>query len=103
MLTNAKQTREDIAAAPQNIFATARSAAGTIPTVTFYVQSAVKEITSHNLIFEIDRARASPTLASKTWRAPFSDQMPFGLLYYPVLKQAIFVASRKPCTGWQDK
>ena len=93
MLTT-KQTREDIAAAPQNIRDQVldQLAAGIDPEkVTFYVQSAVKEIYQLNLIFEmlvtVPRLSRLPSLKDMARNAHIEeDQMPFGLLGYPVLQ-----------------
>jgi tryptophanyl-tRNA synthetase len=93
MLTT-KQTREDIAAAPQNIRDQVldQLAAGIDPNkVTFYVQSAVKEIYQLNLIFEmlvtVPRLSRLPSLKDMARNAHIEeDQMPFGLLGYPVLQ-----------------
>lgn len=93
MLTT-KQTRDDIAAAPHNIRDQVldQLAAGIDPKkVTFYVQSAVKEIYQLNLIFEmlvtVPRLSRLPSLKDMARNAHIEeDQMPFGLLGYPVLQ-----------------
>ena len=93
MLTT-KQTRADIAAVPQNIHDQVldQLAVGIDPEkVTYYVQSVVKEIYQLNLIFEmlvtVPRLSRLPSLKEMARNAHIEeDQMPFGLLGYPVLQ-----------------
>lgn len=93
MLTT-KQTREDIAAAPQNIrdLVLDQLAAGIDPSkVTFYVQSAVKEIYQLNLLFEmlvtVPRLSRLPSIKEMARAAHMEEeQIPLGLLGYPVLQ-----------------
>lgn len=93
MLTT-KQSREDIADAPQNIrdLVLDQLAAGIDPQkVTFYVQSTVKEIYQLNLLFEmlvtVPRLSRLPSIKEMARNAHIEeDQMPFGLLGYPVLQ-----------------
>jgi tryptophanyl-tRNA synthetase len=93
MLTT-KQTRADIAAVPQNIYDQVldQLAVGIDPEkVTYYVQSVVKEIYQLNLIFEmlvtVPRLSRLPSLKEMARNAHIEeDQMPFGLLGYPVLQ-----------------
>lgn len=93
MLTT-KQTREDIAEAPQNIrdLVLDQLAAGIDPNkVTYYVQSAVKEIYQLNLIFEmlvtVPRLSRLPSIKDMARAAHLEEeQIPFGLLGYPVLQ-----------------
>lgn len=93
MLTT-KQSREDIAEAPQNIrdLVLDQLAAGIDPRkVTFYVQSAVKEIYQLNLLFEmlvtVPRLSRLPSIKDMARAAHIDEeQMPLGLLGYPVLQ-----------------
>ena len=93
MLTT-KQTREDIAAVPQNIHDQVldQLSIGIDPEkVTYYVQSAVKEIYELNLICEmlvtVPRLSRLPSLKDMARAAHIEEeQMPFGLLGYPVLQ-----------------
>jgi tryptophanyl-tRNA synthetase len=93
MLTT-RQSREDIAAVPQNIHDQVldQLSVGIDPEkVTFYVQSAVKEIYQLNLIFEmlvtVPRLSRLPSIKDMARAAHIEeDQMPFGLLGYPVLQ-----------------
>jgi tryptophanyl-tRNA synthetase len=93
MLTT-KQRREDIAEAPQNIrdLVLDQLAAGIDPhKVTFYVQSAVKEIYQLNLIFEmlvtVPRLSRLPSIKDMARAAHIEEeQIPLGLLGYPVLQ-----------------
>ncbi|WP_026369331.1 tryptophan--tRNA ligase [Kallotenue papyrolyticum] len=93
MLTT-KQTKQDIAEAPQNIrdLVLDQLAAGIDPNkVTFYVQSAVKEIYQLNLIFEmlvtVPRLSRLPSIKEMARAARLEEeQIPFGLLGYPVLQ-----------------
>ncbi len=93
MLTT-KQRKEDIAEAPQNIrdLVLDQLAAGIDPNkVTYYVQSAVKEIYQLNLIFEmlvtVPRLSRLPSIKDMARAAHLEEeQIPFGLLGYPVLQ-----------------
>src|SRR5918998_3995230 len=93
MLTT-KNTRSDIAAAPQNIrdLVLDQLAVGIDPDkVTFYVQSAVKEIYQLNTLFEmlvtVPRLSRLPSLKDMARNAHIDEnEMPFGLLGYPVLQ-----------------
>jgi tryptophanyl-tRNA synthetase len=101
MLTT-KQNREDIAEAPQNIhdLVLDQLAVGIDPQkVTFYVQSAVKEIYQLNLIFEmlvtVPRLSRLPSIKDMARAAHIEEeQMPFGLLGYPVLQAADILLPR---------
>jgi tryptophanyl-tRNA synthetase len=101
MLTT-KQTREDIAAVPQNIRDQVldQLSVGIDPEkVTFYVQSAVKEIYQLNLIFEmlvtVPRLSRLPSIKDMARAAHIEEeQMPFGLLGYPVLQAADILLPR---------
>jgi tryptophanyl-tRNA synthetase len=89
-----KSTKADIAATPQNIrdMVLDELALGIDPErSTTYVQSAVKEIYQLNLIFEmlvtVPRLSRIPTLKETARNAHIEeDQLPFGLLGYPVLQ-----------------
>ncbi|PDW03285.1 tryptophan--tRNA ligase [Candidatus Viridilinea mediisalina] len=89
-----KPTREDIAQIPQNIrdLVLDHLAVGIDPEkVTFYVQSAVKEIFQINLIFEmlvtVPRLARLPSIKDMARNANIDEeQLPFGLLGYPVLQ-----------------
>jgi tryptophanyl-tRNA synthetase len=93
MLTT-KQSREDIAQAPQNIrdLVLDQLAIGIDPNkVTFYVQSAVKEIYQLNLLFEmlvtVPRLSRLPSIKEMARNAHIEEeQVPLGLLGYPVLQ-----------------
>lgn len=93
MLTT-KQNRSDIAEAPQNIrdLVLDQLAIGIDPNkVTFYVQSAVKEIYQLNLLFEmlvtVPRLSRLPSIKDMARAAHIEEeQMPLGLLGYPVLQ-----------------
>jgi tryptophanyl-tRNA synthetase len=93
MLTT-KPGKEDILAAPQNIrdLVLDQLAAGIDPgKVTFYVQSAVKEIYQLNLIFEmlvtVPRLSRLPSIKDMARNAHLEEeQVPLGLLGYPVLQ-----------------
>lgn len=97
-----KPTREDIAAIPQNIrdLVLDHLAVGIDPNkVTFYVQSAVQEIYKINLIFEmlvtVPRLARLPSLKDMARNANIDEeQMPFGLLGYPVLQAADILMPR---------
>jgi tryptophanyl-tRNA synthetase len=97
-----KQTHEDIAAVPQNIrdLVLDQLAVGIDPEkVTFYVQSAVKEVYQLNLIFEmlvtVPRLNRLPSLKDMARAAHIDEeQMPFGLLGYPVLQAADILMPR---------
>jgi len=89
-----KSTRADIAEIPQNIrdLVLDHLAVGIDPEkVTFYVQSAVKEIYQLNLIFEmlvtVPRLTRLPSIKDMARNANIDEeQLPFGLLGYPVLQ-----------------
>lgn len=89
-----KPTRDDIAVIPQNIrdLVLDHLAVGIDPNkVTFYVQSAVKEIYQLNLIFEmlvtVPRLTRLPSIKDMARNANIDEeQLPFGLLGYPVLQ-----------------
>ncbi|MCU0494782.1 MAG: tryptophan--tRNA ligase [Chloroflexaceae bacterium] len=89
-----KPNKEDLAEVPQNIrdLVLDQLAAGIDPhKVTFYVQSAVKEIYQINLIFEmlvtVARLSRLPSIKEMARNAHIEDDlMPFGLLGYPVLQ-----------------
>src|ERR671933_2625003 len=101
MLTT-KQTREDIAVVPQNIRDQVldQLAIGIDPAkVTYYLQSAVKEVYQLNLIFEmlvtVPRLNRLPSLKDMARAAHIEEeQMPFGLLGYPVLQAADILMPR---------
>ncbi len=101
MLTT-KQAREDIAVVPQNIrdLVLDQLAVGIDPEkVTYYVQSAVKEVYQLNLIFEmlvtVPRLNRLPSLKDMARAAHIEEeQMPFGLLGYPVLQAADILMPR---------
>ena len=101
MLTT-KQTHEDIAVVPQNIrdLVLDQLAVGIDPEkVTYYVQSAVKEVYQLNLIFEmlvtVPRLNRLPSLKDMARAAHIEEeQMPFGLLGYPVLQAADILMPR---------
>jgi tryptophanyl-tRNA synthetase len=101
MLTT-KQTRDDIAAVPQNIRDQVldQLAIGIDPAkVTYYLQSAVKEVYQLNLIFEmlvtVPRLNRLPSLKDMARAAHIEEeQMPFGLLGYPVLQAADILMPR---------
>lgn len=101
MLTT-KQRKEDIDAAPQNIRDQVldQLAAGIDPNkVTYYVQSAVKEVYQLNLIFEmlvtVPRLTRLPSIKDMARAALIEEeQMPFGLLGYPVLQAADILLPR---------
>ncbi|MCS6879984.1 MAG: tryptophan--tRNA ligase [Oscillochloridaceae bacterium] len=89
-----RPTRADIAEIPQNIrdLVLDHLAVGIDPDkVTFYVQSAVKEIYQLNLIFEmlvtVPRLARLPSIKDMARNANIDEeQLPFGLLGYPVLQ-----------------
>ncbi len=89
-----RPTRADIAEIPQNIrdLVLDHLAVGIDPEkVTFYVQSAVKEIYQLNLIFEmlvtVPRLTRLPSIKDMARNANIDEeQLPFGLLGYPVLQ-----------------
>ena len=101
MLTT-KQTREDIAETPQNIrdLLLDQLSVGIDPEkVTFYVQSAVKEVYQLNLIFEmlvtVPRLSRLPSIKDMARAARMEEeQVPFGLLGYPVLQSADILLPR---------
>jgi tryptophanyl-tRNA synthetase len=89
-----KPTKEEIAQVEQNIrdLVLDHLAVGIDPNkVTFYVQSAVKEIYQLNLIFEmmvsVPRLSRLPSIKEMARNAHIDEeQLPFGLLGYPVLQ-----------------
>lgn len=89
-----KPSKEDISQVPQHIhdLVLDHLAAGIDPQkVTFYVQSAVKEIYQLNLIFEmmvtVPRLSRLPSIKEMARNAHIDEeQLPFGLLGYPVLQ-----------------
>ncbi len=89
-----KPTRADIEAIPQNIrdLVLDHLAVGIDPEkVSFYVQSVVKEIYQINLIFEmlvtVPRLSRLPSIKDMARNANIEEeQLPFGLLGYPVLQ-----------------
>lgn len=97
-----RPNREDIAAIPQNIrdLVLDHLAAGIDPNrVTFYVQSVVKEIYQINLIFEmlvtVPRLSRLPSIKDMARNADIDEeQLPFGLLGYPVLQAADILMPR---------
>jgi tryptophanyl-tRNA synthetase len=97
-----KPTRDDIAQIPQNIrdLVLDHLAVGIDPEqVTFYVQSAVKEIYQLNLIFEmlvtVPRLTRLPSIKDMARNANIDEeQLPFGLLGYPVLQAADILMPR---------
>lgn len=97
-----KPTRDDIAQIPQNIrdLVLDHLAVGIDPEkVTFYVQSAVKEIYQINLIFEmlvtVPRLTRLPSIKDMARNANIDEeQLPFGLLGYPVLQAADILMPR---------
>lgn len=101
MLTT-KQTREDIAAVPRNIRDQVldQLAVGIDPEkVTYYVQSAVKEVYQLNLIFEmlvtVPRLSRLPSIKEMARNAHIEEeQVPFGLLGYPILQAADILMPR---------
>ncbi len=101
MLTT-KQSREDIAEIPQNIHEMVldQLSVGIDPEkVTFYLQSAVKEVYQLNLIFEmlvsVPRLTRLPSLKDMARAAHIEEeQMPFGLLGYPILQAADILLPR---------
>jgi len=101
MLTT-KQRREDIAEVPQNIhdIVLDQISVGIDPSkVTFYVQSSVKEVYQLNTIFEmlvsVPRLSRLPSLKDMARAAHIEEeQMPFGLLGYPILQAADIMLPR---------
>ncbi|HSH80657.1 MAG TPA: tryptophan--tRNA ligase [Herpetosiphonaceae bacterium] len=101
MLTT-KQSREDIAQVPRNIhdMVLDQLSVGIDPEkVTFYLQSAVKEVYQLNLIFEmlvsVPRLTRLPSLKDMARAAHIEEeQMPFGLLGYPILQAADILLPR---------
>ena len=102
MLTT-KNSKEDIADAFEN----ARSlvvdsiGAGVDPTVaTFYLQSGVPEVCEINTIFQdlttVPRLERIPSLKDMA-RDARKEEMPYGLLGYPVLQAADILAVRANC------
>ena len=97
-----KPTKDEISQVPQHIrdLVLDHLAAGIDPSkVTFYVQSAVKEIYQINLIFEmmvsVPRLSRLPSLKDMARNANIDEeQMPFGLLGYPVLQAADILMPR---------
>jgi tryptophanyl-tRNA synthetase len=101
MLTT-RQTREEIAQVPQNIRDQVldQLAVGIDPErVTYYVQSVIKEVYQLNLIFEmlvtVPRLSRLPSLKEMARNAHIEEeQMPFGLLGYPILQAADILLPR---------
>jgi tryptophanyl-tRNA synthetase len=101
MLTT-RPNRADIAEAPQNIrdLVLDQLAVGIDPQkVTFYVQSVVKEVYQLNLIFEmlvtVPRLSRLPSIKDMARAAHIEEeQIPFGLLGYPVLQAADILLPR---------
>lgn len=97
-----KPTRDDIAQIPEHIrdLVIDHLAVGIDPEkVTFYVQSAVKEIYQINLIFEmlvtVPRLARLPSIKDMARNANIDEeQLPFGLLGYPVLQAADILMPR---------
>ena len=97
-----KPTRDDIAQIPQHIrdLVLDHLAVGIDPDkVIFYVQSAVKEIYQINLIFEmlvtVPRLTRLPSIKDMARNANIDEeQLPFGLLGYPVLQAADILMPR---------
>ena len=93
MLTT-KNTREDIAAVTQNArdLVLDALAAGIEPErATFYLQSAIQEVGDLNTLFQnlvtVPRLERVPSLKDMA-RDAGKDEMPYGLLGYPVLQAA---------------
>ena len=93
MLTT-KNTREDIANTTQNAIDMVLDsiAAGIDPAVsTFYLQSAIPEVCEINTLFQnlvtVPRLERLPSLKDMV-RDSNKDEMPYGLLGYPVLQSA---------------
>jgi tryptophanyl-tRNA synthetase len=101
MLTT-KQTRQDIAEIPERIREQVldQLASGIDPNkVTYYVQSTVKEVYQLNLIFEmlvtVPRLSRLPSIKEMARAARIEEeQVPFGLLGYPVLQAADILLPR---------
>lgn len=101
MLTT-KPTREDIATIAENARGMVLDylAAGIDPAkVSIYLQSAIPEVYELNLIFEmlvtVNRLSRIPSLKEMARAANLSDEeMPFGLLGYPVLQAADILLPR---------
>lgn len=101
MLTT-KQSRADLEAVPGNIRDQVldQLAIGIDPEkVTYYVQSVVKEVYQLNLIFEmlvtVPRLSRLPSIKDMARAAHIEEeQMPFGLLGYPVLQAADILLPR---------
>jgi tryptophanyl-tRNA synthetase len=97
-----RPAKDDLAEVPQNIrdLVLDHLAIGIDPNkVTFYVQSAVKEVYQLNLIFEmlvtVPRLNRLPSLKEMARNAHIDEeQMPFGLLGYPVLQAADILMPR---------
>jgi tryptophanyl-tRNA synthetase len=97
-----KNTKEDLAAIPQNItdMVLDELALGIDPErSTIYLQSAVKEVYQINLIFEmlvtVPRLSRLPSIKEMARNAHIEEeQMPFGLLGYPVLQAADILLPR---------
>lgn len=97
-----KNTRDDIAEIPQNIrdMVLDELSLGIDPErSTTYLQSAVKEIYQINLIFEmlvtVPRLSRLPSIKEMARNAHIEEeQMPFGLLGYPVLQAADILLPR---------
>ncbi|MFP4439501.1 MAG: tryptophan--tRNA ligase [Chloroflexaceae bacterium] len=97
-----KNTKEDITAIPQNIadMILDELSLGIDPErSTIYLQSAVKEVYQINLIFEmlvtVPRLSRLPSIKEMARNAHIEEeQMPFGLLGYPVLQAADILLPR---------
>lgn len=97
-----KPSSEEIALVPQHIrdLIMDHLSVGIDPeVVTFYVQSAVKEIYQINLIFEmlvtVPRLSRLPSIKEMARNAHIDEeQLPFGLLGYPVLQAADILLPR---------
>lgn len=97
-----KNTQEDIVAIPQNItdMVLDELSLGIDPErSTIYLQSAVKEVYQINLIFEmlvtVPRLSRLPSIKEMARNAHIEEeQMPFGLLGYPVLQAADILLPR---------
>ena len=97
-----KNTKEDLTAIPQNIadMILDELSLGIDPErSTIYLQSAVKEVYQINLIFEmlvtVPRLSRLPSIKEMARNAHIEEeQMPFGLLGYPVLQAADILLPR---------
>jgi tryptophanyl-tRNA synthetase len=97
-----KPTKEEISVIPQNIrdLIIDHLAVGIDPEkVTFYIQSMVKEVYQLNLLFEmlvtVPRLSRLPSIKEMARNAHIEEeQVPFGLLGYPVLQAADILMPR---------